>query len=102
MPQRHAVPAQSAQGGLGDPAALPAILEAAARILETGGATGLNTNAIAQRAGVSVGSLYQYFPNKEAILAELIREKRGQLLDWMQQAEAGTRDAAPEQAFCGR
>lgn len=76
-----------------------AILEAAARILEAGGTAGLNTNAIAQRAGVSVGSLYQYFPNKEAILAELIREKRAQLMEWMRQAEAETRNAAPEQAL---
>jgi AcrR family transcriptional regulator len=34
---------------------------------------GLTTNAIAQKAGLSVGSLYQYFPNKEAILLELVQ-----------------------------
>ena len=39
------------------------ILEASARILEADGLRGFNTNAIAERAGVSVGSLYQYFPN---------------------------------------
>ena len=48
------------------------ILEASARILESGGLHGFNTNAIAERAGVSVGSLYQYFPNKDAILLALI------------------------------
>jgi AcrR family transcriptional regulator len=48
------------------------ILEASARILESDGLHGFNTNAIAARAGVSIGSLYQYFPNKDAILLALI------------------------------
>jgi len=48
------------------------ILEASARILESDGMRGFNTNAIAARAGVSIGSLYQYFPNKDAILLALI------------------------------
>jgi AcrR family transcriptional regulator len=48
------------------------ILEASARILESDGLRGFNTNAIAERAGVSVGSLYQYFPNKDAIVLALI------------------------------
>jgi AcrR family transcriptional regulator len=50
-----------------------AILEAAARILETRGLEAANTNAIADLAGISVGSLYQYFPDKSAIFAEMIR-----------------------------
>ena len=48
-----------------------AILEAAARILETKGLAGLNTNLVAQRAGVSIGSLYQYFPGKDALIVAL-------------------------------
>ena len=48
------------------------ILEASARILESDGLRGFNTNAIATKAGVSVGSLYQYFPNKDAIVLALI------------------------------
>ena len=56
-----------------------AILEAAARILEGGGPQALTTNAIAERACVSPGSLYQYFPDKHAILAELIRRERAKL-----------------------
>jgi AcrR family transcriptional regulator len=56
------------------------ILEAAARILELHGFEGFNTNAIAQRAGVSIGSLYQYFPNKDALLADLIAREVAPLL----------------------
>jgi len=48
------------------------ILEASARILESDGLRGFNTNAIAAKAGVCVGSLYQYFPNKDAIVLALI------------------------------
>src|SRR5271163_4144859 len=46
-----------------------AIVEAAAQILERDGAAAFNTNAVAERAGVSIGTLYQYFPDKQAILA---------------------------------
>jgi AcrR family transcriptional regulator len=44
------------------------ILEAAEQLLQREGAGGLNTNRIAERAGVSIGTLYQYFPDKAAIL----------------------------------
>ncbi|CDQ09698.1 Transcriptional regulator, TetR family [Acidithiobacillus ferrivorans] len=57
-------------------ATVDAILEAAARILERKGLDALTTNAVAELAGVSIGSLYQYFPGKAAILAELIRRER--------------------------
>jgi AcrR family transcriptional regulator len=45
-----------------------AILEAASQILERRGPGALNTNAVAERAGVSIGTLYQYFADKRAIL----------------------------------
>ncbi|MFM2088959.1 MAG: hypothetical protein RLZZ237_3828 [Pseudomonadota bacterium] len=57
-----------------------AILEAAARILETTGYDGYTTNAVAARAGVSVGSLYQYFPNRDAITRALIEQESSALL----------------------
>lgn len=62
-------------------ATVEAILEAAARILETGGLPGYTTNAVAERAGVSVGSLYQYFPNRDALTAALIERESAELLD---------------------
>lgn len=58
-----------------------AILEAAAHILVAEGRHALTTNRIAERAGVSIGSLYQYFPGKEAILAALIRDMRREMLE---------------------
>lgn len=49
-----------------------AILEAATVLFAHGDLDSVTTNQIARRAGVSVGSLYQYFPSKQAILGELI------------------------------
>ena len=54
-----------------------AIVEAAARILVEQGQGHLTTNAIAERAGVSVGSLYQYFPNRQAIVRALLERELG-------------------------
>lgn len=51
-----------------------AIYQAVAHILNKEGAIGLTTNKIAEVAGVSVGSLYQYFKNKESIFEALLME----------------------------
>jgi AcrR family transcriptional regulator len=53
-------------------ATVDAVIEAGARILVEDGYGPLSTNRIAKRAGVSVGTLYQYFPDKEAIVEALI------------------------------
>lgn len=50
------------------------ILEAAARIFARHGYSAGTTNRIAEAAGISIGSLYQYFPNKDAILVELTHQ----------------------------
>ena len=52
-------------------ATVDAILDAAAQVLQKVGYAKTTTNAIATRAGVSIGSLYEYFPNKEAVFAAL-------------------------------
>jgi AcrR family transcriptional regulator len=43
------------------------MLDAAIKLLKRGGASAITTNRIAETAGVSIGSVYQYFPNKRAI-----------------------------------
>lgn len=49
-----------------------AMVEATAHILSTDGPDALSTNRIAEVAGVSIGSLYQYFPSKESVVASLV------------------------------
>lgn len=56
-----------------------AILDAAARVLAEDSLAGFNTNRVAEVAGVSVGSLYQYFPNKDALTAALIAFEQDRL-----------------------
>jgi AcrR family transcriptional regulator len=47
------------------------ILEATQRLLDQGGIDSLTTNAVAEKAGVSIGTVYQYFDSKQAILNAL-------------------------------
>jgi len=65
------------------------IVEAAVRILRSEGYDGLNTRRVAEVAGVSVGSLYQYFPNREAIVAELVRRRMDEFMTAIEGAELG-------------
>jgi AcrR family transcriptional regulator len=51
-----------------------AILEATTHILTDKGYDQTNTNIIAELAGVSIGSLYQYFPNKESLMVALVEQ----------------------------
>ena len=58
-----------------------AILEAATQVLAREGATRFTTARVAEKAGVSIGSLYQYFPNKAAILFRLQSDEWRQTTD---------------------
>lgn len=57
-----------------------ALLEATARILVKDGYDGASTNRIAATAGVSIGSLYQYFPGKDALVAGVIDRHTQELM----------------------
>jgi AcrR family transcriptional regulator len=72
------------------------ILEGAAHILEQHGLEGYTTNAIAARAGVSIGSLYQYFPTKDAITVALIERESAELV---QEAKTALLRQDPRQAL---
>src|ERR1700733_11223912 len=52
-----------------------AIIAAAHDVMRERGVRAVTTNAIAERADIKIGSLYDYFPNKEAVIAELYEEK---------------------------
>jgi AcrR family transcriptional regulator len=60
-----------------------AILEAATQVLAREGAQHFTTARVAERAGVSVGSVYQYFPNKAAILFRLQSDEWRQTTDML-------------------
>ncbi len=86
MPQRVVVkPRKEAVQGRAK-ATVEAILRATAHILVRTGYETMTTNRVADEAGVSIGSLYQYFPNKESIVSALIdRHLEGQM-QWLRQA----------------
>jgi AcrR family transcriptional regulator len=67
-------------------ATVQALLDATARVLTKEGYDRASTNRIAATAGVSVGSLYQYFPNKEALVAALVARHNREMLDLLREA----------------
>jgi len=62
-------------------ATMDALVEATARILVREGFDKASTNRIAEMAGVSIGSLYQYFPSKEALVAAVIERHQQEIMD---------------------
>jgi AcrR family transcriptional regulator len=76
-----------------------AVLKAAAQVFTRRGYAGATTNHIAERAGVSVGSLYEYFPSKDALLVALMEAHLAEGEQVLQRAAAeiaatGARDLA--------
>lgn len=85
-------------------ASIDFILDAATQVLERDGEAGFNTNAVAERAGVSIGTLYRYFPDKQAILKAMGMRETLAFRKVVAQAMAGpvegvARDRAMIRAF---
>jgi AcrR family transcriptional regulator len=79
-------------------ATVDALIEATARILVSEGFDRASTNRIAEQAGVSIGSLYQYFPSKEALVAAVIDRHNQQLRQLVRVALANVAALPIEQA----
>jgi AcrR family transcriptional regulator len=73
-----------------------AILEAAVQVLAKEGAQRFTTARVAEKAGVSVGSIYQYFPNKAAILFRLQSDEWRQTTDLLRSILEDRRSPPPE------
>lgn len=69
-------------------ATVDALVEATARILVKDGYDRASTNRIALAAGVSIGSLYQYFPSKEALVAAVIDRHTAEMMQLFREALA--------------
>jgi AcrR family transcriptional regulator len=82
-------------------ATVTAILDATAHILIERGFAAASTNAVAERAGVSVGSLYQYFPNKDALVSALRARHGEQMMAVILRALARAMDATLIDALTG-
>jgi AcrR family transcriptional regulator len=79
-------------------ATVEALVEATARILVKDGFDRASTNRIAEVAGVSVGSLYQYFPSKEALVVAVIERHQQQIMQTVRGELAGVLDQPVEKA----
>lgn len=78
-------------------ATVSAILEATIQVLLREGKEKLTTTLVAKRAGVSVGTLYQYFPNKRVLLQEVLRRHLNEVADAVENACVEQRGARPEE-----
>ena len=86
MPRRPATTARKTATQERSKATVDALLAATARVLVKEGYDRASTNKIADAAGVSIGSLYQYFPTKEALVAAVISRHTGDMMDVVREA----------------
>ncbi|MBW8714315.1 MAG: TetR family transcriptional regulator [Variovorax paradoxus] len=80
-------------------ATVGSLVEATARILVKEGFDKASTNRVAEVAGVSIGSLYQYFPSKEALVAAVIERHQQQIMQMVRSELAQVRDQPLDQAI---
>ena len=74
------------------------LLEATARVLAKRGYAGTNTNLIAETAGVSVGSIYQYYPNKDSLIAALHKRHALQMRNMIIRVLSGSKNETLREA----
>ena len=84
MPRSAAKPTRRRAKQARSQQTIEVVLEAAARVLASEGYAGATTNRIAERAGVSVGTIYQYFADKQQIFDALIRREVEGLVELLQ------------------
>ncbi len=84
--QKRSTRARKKAGQARSRATVAALVEATAHILERDGYDRASTNRIAEEAGVSIGSLYQYFPGKDALVAAVIERHNQELMHVVQNA----------------
>lgn len=80
MPRRPVTTPRKSASQERSKATVDALLAATARVLVKEGYDRASTNKVAEAAGVSIGSLYQYFPSKEALVAAVIERHIGQMM----------------------
>ncbi|MDI1443363.1 TetR/AcrR family transcriptional regulator [Polyangium sp. 6x1] len=80
-------------------ATFDALLDATARILEDRGYEELTTNGVAARAGASIGTLYEYFPDRETLVAVLVEREARRVLAALEASMAGLHDLPLEVAM---
>src|SRR5712672_1811893 len=78
------------------------ILKAASTLLGEVGYDGLSTNLIAERAGVPVGSIYQFFDGKDDIVAALVEQFQASILRLANEQLDATLAASDRRAFVAR
>lgn len=97
MPRLRTIPRKSPNQDRAK-ATVEAILEATAQVLIKEGYDRASTNRIAAAAGVSIGSLYQYFPSKEALVATLLERHMNEMMQVFEDTVARLGDAPLEVA----
>ena len=103
MADQHALEMRKVPRQARSQALVSSLVEATARVLAEEGYQAATTNRIAEVAGVSVGSLYQYFPGKDALVFAVVREqaerRRALLLSAFEQTGLGGEIRDMVQAF---
>lgn len=99
MPSQHQIKPRKLPKQERSRLTVAAILEATTQILTEKGYEKTNTNLIAERAGVSIGSLYQYFPNKKSLIIALREQHSQEIAELLESKFDDLFDSPPEIAI---